>query len=564
MSPFSIKGETAQPAKVDNVKVDTVHDAFNAFKGGDFNANSKSTCDTDDENGGAKFEKYPLPQVSNLAQLKKGLKESLAQLRRDLPGENKEEDYEGIQKKVKMVRESLEKTLEKSEKDSSKTGLKKAKEVKAKLQEFNAANARYKAAVNMFKNAQTLQKARVFAEKDITYKMPKFSSAKKGLESHILKVVGSDILRGHEAKNAKQLKQVVEKSLKELVQAKQKQIAQLQKDPKAKTELKEAKVELKKIQANKENLDVKLKLLVKLEEAKNDPQIQSMFSQKVVGDKTLSELMQEGNLDAVLAFFKAYKKVVAEDKPGAEMPPPLVDLESEETPGTDGSQQTSGSSGAFGTASASGTGGDYLLDEVDGDIAAASAAGEAYGELYSGEPVAGGFGAQSADSTSGFSAASSEADLASFVATSAVSFNIQSGNSRIKAQMRRIDKMLKKVLLAIQNGNTDLIAMALILLGQRNQKTLAKAGAAAVKVMAYSSRQKEVLTGILKNLSSDSPEYAAKLQGITMKFQKYSGMDQTAIDVLRIVREGYDSIMQNTSSYINRQAQVALALSNWR
>ena len=359
----------------------------------------------------------------------------------------------------------------------------------------------------------------------------------------------------------------------ELIKHQQKEVAQFKKTGDV-AALKQAATKLKQMTVNKEKLDFQLKLLQKFDEAQTNPQLRQLLMAPVFQGKSIFDLVKEGKYEVAAAFMAAFDKSHGKALYGikdADVPQPsgtggspsgAEDAESapQSAGGGFGAQSAGGD---MGSQAVSGDDGDFLLDEVG----EASVAGDEFGTLTSGEAPVGSFGAASVQSGSDFSMTSAtptQAELGDMIAAQSVGFEVASAASDAQARMYKTDKTLKKLMEAIRSGNTSLISLALIVLGNRNKEVLAKVGYLAVKVMTYSSVQKENLGQTVQALQIDDPSYAAKLQGMSLKMNKLTSLDTSVGEVLRVVRTAFDENLNFTGSYLNRESQTAISLAQWR
>jgi len=397
-------------------------------------------------------------------------------------------------------------------------------------------------------------------------------SAYKVLEQRILAAF-DNIEIPKDLKKAGDLGKFLKDKVDELIKHQQKEVAQFKKTGDV-AALKQAATKLKQMTVNKEKLDFQLKLLQKFDEAQTNPQLRQLLMAPVFQGKSIFDLVKEGKYEVAAAFMAAFDKSHGKALYGikdADVPQPsgtggspsgAEDAESapQSAGGGFGAQSAGGD---MGSQAVSGDDGDFLLDEVG----EASVAGDEFGTLTSGEAPVGSFGAASVQSGSDFSMTSAtptQAELGDMIAAQSVGFEVASAASDAQARMYKTDKTLKKLMEAIRSGNTSLISLALIVLGNRNKEVLAKVGYLAVKVMTYSSVQKENLGQTVQALQIDDPSYAAKLQGMSLKMNKLTSLDTSVGEVLRVVRTAFDENLNFTGSYLNRESQTAISLAQWR
>lgn len=154
-----------------------------------------------------------------------------------------------------------------------------------------------------------------------------------------------------------------------------------------------------------------------------------------------------------------------------------------------------------------------------------------------------------------------QAELGMKVASASVNMGITSAYYNARSENRKLKSQIDRILQAIENGNMDAIALALIMIARRNKESMRKAAVTVIKAMKHYDEQQEKINGELSKMVGDNTPDAAKMQLLSSEMNRFSSSRQAAVSILRDIRSANDELENMAKSWldVNGPHQRALA-----
>ena len=157
----------------------------------------------------------------------------------------------------------------------------------------------------------------------------------------------------------------------------------------------------------------------------------------------------------------------------------------------------------------------------------------------------------------------SQGQLGMKIASAGVGMGITSAYYNARSEDRRLKSQIDRILRAIENGNMDAIALALIMIARRNKESMRQAAVTVIKAMKHYDEQQEKINAELSGMVGDNSPDAAKLQLLSSEMNRFSTSRQAAVSILRDIRSANDELENMAKSWLDVNGPHQRALSRF-
>lgn len=169
--------------------------------------------------------------------------------------------------------------------------------------------------------------------------------------------------------------------------------------------------------------------------------------------------------------------------------------------------------------------------------------------------------ASATDTTSEFVPSNQTVATAAANDFSGTTLAIASTGGNLRAEAKKTDKIIKKLLDAALSGNWDAVKLALIFLDKRASTVVIGLGAQTIKAMQYYEKTMSALSKELGKLKGNEADYNAKLAKINSEMNLYSLNRQAIANFLRDGMTMREEVGNVTTSLLQKDSQIAASIN---
>ncbi len=141
--------------------------------------------------------------------------------------------------------------------------------------------------------------------------------------------------------------------------------------------------------------------------------------------------------------------------------------------------------------------------------------------------------------------------------------SIASQGQSQRSEARRLDKLIKRLIMAAQSGNMDAVVSGLLFLGKRQKILTTSMGAQTLVAMQQYEKQLGIISNQIGALKP-SPDYSSKLAKLNADMSIYSSSRQMITQTFRDFLNASEEVDQLAHSVIGKLGQLGSRLANFQ